>query len=192
MDALKPSGKPFEITKWEVWEAYRQVKANRGAPGVDGVTLEEFDKDLKNNLYKIWNRMSSGVLFSASGAGGGDTETAWRWDENPWGADDLGQGGPNGGGAEAGGEGRADLSSGLLWLSTVPVGSGRGGGMSGAVLEDRLGGRFGHPEVFRCFVTLRLSLLVMIKIVLPGWVGAGYAGLFGVRCARGRLAVRRA
>ena len=63
MDALKPSGKPFEITKWEVWEAYRQVKANRGAPGVDGVTLEEFDKDLKNNLYKIWNRMSSGSYF---------------------------------------------------------------------------------------------------------------------------------
>jgi hypothetical protein len=53
MDVLKPSGKPFEITKWEVWEAYRQVKANRGAPGVDGVTIEEFDKDLKNNLYKI-------------------------------------------------------------------------------------------------------------------------------------------
>ena len=53
MDELKPSGKPFAITKWEVWEAYRQVKANRGAPGVDGVTLEEFDKDLKNNLYKI-------------------------------------------------------------------------------------------------------------------------------------------
>ena len=60
MDELKPSGKPFAITKWEVWEAYRKVKANRGAPGVDGVTLEEFDKDLKNNLYKIWNRMSSG------------------------------------------------------------------------------------------------------------------------------------
>ncbi len=46
MDVLKPSGKPFAISKWEVWEAYRQVKANRGAPGVDGVTLEEFDKDL--------------------------------------------------------------------------------------------------------------------------------------------------
>ena len=63
MDELKLSGKPFEITKWEVWEAYRQVKANRGAPGVDGVTIEEFDKDLKNNLYKIWNRMSSGSYF---------------------------------------------------------------------------------------------------------------------------------
>ena len=63
MGKLKPSGKSFDISKWEVWEAYRQVKANRGAPGVDGVTLEEFDKDLKNNLYKIWNRMSSGSYF---------------------------------------------------------------------------------------------------------------------------------
>ena len=63
VDKLKPSGKSFDISKWEVWEAYRQVKANRGAPGVDGVTLEEFDKDLKNNLYKIWNRMSSGSYF---------------------------------------------------------------------------------------------------------------------------------
>jgi RNA-directed DNA polymerase len=54
----------------------RQVKANRAAPGVDGATLEEFDKDLKKNLYKIWNRMSSGQLLSASGDGGGDTEAA--------------------------------------------------------------------------------------------------------------------
>jgi hypothetical protein len=50
VDELKPSGKPFAITKWEVWEAYRQARANRGAPGVDGVTLEMFDEDLKNNL----------------------------------------------------------------------------------------------------------------------------------------------
>ncbi|MFD8533828.1 group II intron reverse transcriptase/maturase [Streptosporangium canum] len=63
MDELKSSGKPFVISKWEVWEAYREVKANKGAPGVDGQTLEEFEKDLKGNLYKIWNRMSSGTYF---------------------------------------------------------------------------------------------------------------------------------
>jgi len=55
--------KPFDIPKLLVWEAWRQVKANKGAPGVDGQTLEEFEGDLKGNLYKIWNRMSSGTWF---------------------------------------------------------------------------------------------------------------------------------
>ena len=63
MGELKPPGKPFDISKWEVQEAYQKVKANKGAPGVDGVALAEFEKDLKNNLYKIWNRMSSGSYF---------------------------------------------------------------------------------------------------------------------------------
>ncbi|HEY2442918.1 MAG TPA: group II intron reverse transcriptase/maturase [Streptosporangiaceae bacterium] len=63
MDELKLSGKPFDISKTEVMEAYRKVKANKGAPGVDEVTLGEFETDLKNNLYKIWNRMSSGSYF---------------------------------------------------------------------------------------------------------------------------------
>jgi len=58
-----PDAKPYNIPKRLVWEAYQQVKANRGAAGVDGVTLEAFDKDLKGNLYKIWNRMSSGTYF---------------------------------------------------------------------------------------------------------------------------------
>ena len=63
MDELKSSGKPFDISKREVWEAYEKVKANKGAPGADGCSIEDFGKDLKNNLYKIWNRMSSGSYF---------------------------------------------------------------------------------------------------------------------------------
>lgn len=52
--------KPFCISKHEVWEAYKQVKGNRGAAGVDRQSMAEFEEDLKNNLYRIWNRMSSG------------------------------------------------------------------------------------------------------------------------------------
>ena len=47
--------KPFAIPKQLVWEAYRRVAANDGAPGVDGQALEEFEADLADNLYKIWN-----------------------------------------------------------------------------------------------------------------------------------------
>jgi group II intron reverse transcriptase/maturase len=63
MGQLKSQGKPFEISKWDVWKAFEEVRKKKGAPGVDGVTVEEFEKDLKNNLYKIWNRMSSGTYF---------------------------------------------------------------------------------------------------------------------------------
>ena len=55
--------KPFCIAKRDVWEAYKRVKANRGAAGVDGESIAAFDSDLKNNLYRIWNRMSSGSYF---------------------------------------------------------------------------------------------------------------------------------
>ncbi len=58
-----PEGKPFNIPKHLVWEAYQSVKANKGAAGVDGQSIEDFEADLKNNLYKIWNRMSSGTYF---------------------------------------------------------------------------------------------------------------------------------
>ncbi|PWU50082.1 group II intron reverse transcriptase/maturase [Micromonospora sp. S4605] len=63
MDKLKSPEKPFEISKWEVWEAFREVKRNQGAPGVDGQSIADFEADLKGNLYKIWNRMSSGTYF---------------------------------------------------------------------------------------------------------------------------------
>ena len=58
-----PEAKPYQTSKRLVWEAYRRVKANRGAAGIDGETLTAFEKDLKGNLYKIWNRMSSGSYF---------------------------------------------------------------------------------------------------------------------------------
>ena len=56
-------GKSFEITQHQILEAYKRVKANHGAGGVDGVDFAEFERDLRNNLYKIWNRMSSGSYF---------------------------------------------------------------------------------------------------------------------------------
>ena len=55
--------KPFCIAKRDVWEAYKQVKANQGAAGVDGQSIEDFDRDLSKNLYRIWNRMCSGSYF---------------------------------------------------------------------------------------------------------------------------------
>ena len=58
-----PEAKPYPIPKQLVWEAYRRVKANRGAAGVDGESLTAFEKNLKDNLYKVWNRMSSGSYF---------------------------------------------------------------------------------------------------------------------------------
>ena len=55
--------KPYCISKREVWEAYKKVKANHGAAGVDEQSIAEFEKRVKDNLYKLWNRMSSGSYF---------------------------------------------------------------------------------------------------------------------------------
>jgi RNA-directed DNA polymerase len=55
--------KPFCIPRQVVWEAYKRVKANQGAAGVDAESIETFEKDLEDNLYRIWNRMSSGTYF---------------------------------------------------------------------------------------------------------------------------------
>jgi len=82
-----PQDKPFGIPKQLVWEAYRRVAANKGAAGVDEESLGQFEADLKNNLYKVWNRMSSGRLPS-SGAGGVDTEAGREGRADPRRADD--------------------------------------------------------------------------------------------------------
>ena len=55
--------KSYHISKYVVMEAYERVKANKGAAGVDDISIRDFEKDLKKNLYKIWNRMSAGSYF---------------------------------------------------------------------------------------------------------------------------------
>jgi len=63
MNSMYATNKPFNIDKRLVYEAYKAVKSNRGAAGVDEQTIEQFEADLSDNLYKIWNRMSSGTYF---------------------------------------------------------------------------------------------------------------------------------
>jgi group II intron reverse transcriptase/maturase len=66
MTSMHATDKPFNIEKRLVYEAYKAVKSNRGAAGVDEQTIEQFEADLSGNLYKIWNRMSSGTYFPPS------------------------------------------------------------------------------------------------------------------------------
>jgi hypothetical protein len=135
----KSQVKPFEISKAMVWEAYRRVKANKGSAGVDGVTIKQYEQDLKNNLFKLWNRLSSGELLPAAGQSRADTE-GW------------GQRGQNSRCAHCGRSDRADdgshvlgagggacVPSGLLWLPAETVCLGCSGEMPGALLEQRLG-----------------------------------------------------
>ena len=63
MTSIDTTNKPFMIEKRQVYEAYKAVKSNKGVAGVDGQTIEQFEADLGGNLYKIWNRMSSGSYF---------------------------------------------------------------------------------------------------------------------------------
>src|ERR687890_797998 len=94
-EELMPEAKPYVISKQEVREAYQKVKANHGAAGVDGQSIEAFETDLKGNLYKIWNRMSSGSYFPPP----------VRAVEIP---KPHGGGAPDFGGARCGGPGRAN------------------------------------------------------------------------------------
>jgi len=62
-EELLSKAKPFSISKHAVLDAFKRVKANGGAAGVDGESIVEFERNLKGNLYKLWNRMSSGSYF---------------------------------------------------------------------------------------------------------------------------------
>ena len=61
--SVTSSAKPFDISKRDVWDAYKRIKANRGAAGVDGQSITEFEENLSANLYKLWNRLASGSYF---------------------------------------------------------------------------------------------------------------------------------
>ena len=63
MSESRLQAKPFDIRKSMVWEAYKRVKASKGAAGADGQSAGQFEQDLSNNLYRLWNRMSSGSYF---------------------------------------------------------------------------------------------------------------------------------
>ena len=87
--------KPFGISKRAVWEAYRRVRKNGGAAGVDRQSLEAFERDLSSNPYKLWNRLASGSLLCPACADGRDTKGE-GWDENTGDPDRRGQGRANG------------------------------------------------------------------------------------------------
>ena len=75
---IHTTGKPFNVTKKQVYEAYKAVKSNAGSAGVDGQTIEQFGSDLRRNLYKLWNRMSSGSYLSTAGARRLHSQKDWR------------------------------------------------------------------------------------------------------------------
>ncbi|WP_061265937.1 hypothetical protein [Leptospira interrogans] len=122
--------KRFGITKSIVWEAYKRIRANRGAAGIDGESIELFDKNLSKNLYKIWNRMTSGSYFppsvrqveipTAFGTSSRDTEEIGR---NPSFRSSHGFGSNRSDGSEDafGAADRSEISHRLLWLSTGEI-----------------------------------------------------------------------
>jgi len=122
MNKPKPNDKPFVIPKSMVWEAYRRVADNKGAPGVDGQSLEEFEADLGDNLYKIWNRMSSGSYFPPPVRAVEIPKPHSPGTRVLGVPDGRGSGCADGGGHVPGAVGGAEVPPGLLWLSPEQVG----------------------------------------------------------------------
>ena len=151
--------KSFDISTRVVYEAYRKVKANSGAAGVDGESIAAFEQDLKGNLYKLWNRLSSGSYFPppvrmveiAKPTGRGVRVLGV-----PTVADRIAQ----------------TVVAMYLEPLVEPVfhrdsygyrprrSAGRGRGVPAAVLENRLGDRPRHPGFLGWVITLLLLLIV--------------------------------
>ena len=150
--SLKDEAKPFCISRWEVWEAYSKVKSNQGAAGLDGQSIEEFERDLKKNLYRIWNRMSSGSYFpppvrtvKIPKANGG---------ERTGDTDGLRSNCTNGREESIRSSGGSTIPAGIVRVSPEQVGAGRGGTGSADVLGLRLGLRPGHQGLLGSCVIL--------------------------------------
>ena len=146
--SLKDEAKPFCISRWEVWEAYLKVKSNQGAAGLDGQSIEEFERDLKKNLYRIWNRMSSGSYFpppvrtvKIPKANGGERTLGI-----PTVSDRIAQMVVKN---RTGSSGGSTIPAGIVRVSPEEVGAGCGGTGSADVLGLRLGLRPGHQGLLR-------------------------------------------
>ena len=125
--------KPFCIAKREVWEAYKQVKANQGAAGVDGQTIEDFEKDLNNNLYGSGIGCPRGAIFRQPvrrvDIPKGDGRT------RPLGiSDGIRPDRPDGSQAVSGAHRGAGVSQGLVWISARAVGPPGAGSGEAAML----------------------------------------------------------
>src|SRR3954469_10288740 len=143
MSGPKQQDKPFQIDKMVVWEAFGRVKANKGGAGVDEQSIAEFEQDLQDNLYRVWNRLSSGSYFpppveavEIPKAGGTGARGARRADR---GRPDR----PDGGQDVSGADGRIGLPSGLLRLPAGQVRVGRGRDVPAAGLGGGPGGGSG-------------------------------------------------
>src|SRR5262245_20334649 len=120
-EELMKEAKPFLISKREVWDAYQRVKANKGAAGIDEQSITEFEKDLKDNLYKLWNRDVVGQLLSRRrGPDGKDTE-GQRRGKKAGHPDRRGSDRPDRREGEVRTTGRTTVSSQFVWLSSRPI-----------------------------------------------------------------------
>src|SRR5215813_8284647 len=140
--------KPFCISKQEVWKAYKRVKANQGAAGVDEQSIADFEGNLKKEPVQDLESNVVGQLLSTAGADGENSESK-RWGKKAGHTDCGGSDCATGGEVEIGAGGGPAVPSGFLRVSTGEVGAGGSGTGTAAMLALGLDLRSGHQGLFR-------------------------------------------